>query len=288
MTAIPDPFTAADPAAGETILRVATLNLFGRQAGWDARRTVLINGFRELRPDIIAFQEAVVSDDYDQVVDVLGEDYFIVHHGGRSEDGTGTSLASRWPPGSVRELDLHVTSRVDLSTRWIGKVVVVEILRGSPMGPLLFAHHKPSWQWGYEHERELQAAAAARFIEETLDKRHLHVVLAGDFDATPDSASVRFWMGKQSLDGVSVCYQDAWGSLHPEQPGLTFTPRNPLVVDGEMPLDSGRRIDYIFVRCGTHGPTLATRRCERCFDQPVDGVWASDHFGVVADLGLPS
>jgi hypothetical protein len=27
--------------------------------------------------------------------------------------------------------------------------------------------------------------------------------------------------------------------------------------------------------------------CERLFDRPVDGVWASDHFGVVADLEVP-
>jgi len=26
----------------------------------------------------------------------------------------------------------------------------------------------------------------------------------------------------------------------------------------------------------------------RIFDEPVDGVWASDHFGVVADLALPT
>jgi endonuclease/exonuclease/phosphatase family metal-dependent hydrolase len=24
--------------------------------------------------------------------------------------------------------------------------------------------------------------------------------------------------------------------------------------------------------------------CERLFDQPVEGTWASDHFGVTADL----
>jgi endonuclease/exonuclease/phosphatase family metal-dependent hydrolase len=27
--------------------------------------------------------------------------------------------------------------------------------------------------------------------------------------------------------------------------------------------------------------------CERLFDQPVNGVWASDHFGVTADLAVP-
>ena len=50
-----------------------------------------------------------------------------------------------------------------------------------------------------------------------------------------------------------------------------------------------RRIDYIFVRCGEHeGPTLEIASCERIFDEPVDGVWASDHFGVSADLVTPA
>jgi len=50
-----------------------------------------------------------------------------------------------------------------------------------------------------------------------------------------------------------------------------------------------RRIDYIFVRCDAHGgPTLAISTCARIFDEPIDGVWASDHFGVVADLALPT
>jgi hypothetical protein len=32
-----------------------------------------------------------------------------------------------------------------------------------------------------------------------------------------------------------------------------------------------------------HGPTLEVR-CEPLFDEPHDGVWASDHFGVTANL----
>lgn len=53
-----------------------------------------------------------------------------------------------------------------------------------------------------------------------------------------------------------VADQDAWEALHPVDPGHTFTPRNPLVRAGEMPLESGRRIDYVMVRSGVHGPTL--------------------------------
>ncbi|MFL5339674.1 MAG: endonuclease/exonuclease/phosphatase family protein, partial [Gemmataceae bacterium] len=59
----------------------------------------------------------------------------------------------------------------------------------------------------------------------------------------------------------------------------------PLVVDWDWPF---RRIDYIFVRCGEHGgPTLAISDCRVIFDGPIDGTWASDHFGVMADLVPP-
>jgi endonuclease/exonuclease/phosphatase family metal-dependent hydrolase len=83
-----------------------------------------------------------------------------------------------------------------------------------------------------------------------------------------------------------VCYRDAWESAHPGEPGHTFTPRNPLLAGRDWPF---RRIDYIFVRCGEHdGPTLDITSCERVFDEPSDGVWATDHFGLVADLAIPT
>jgi endonuclease/exonuclease/phosphatase family metal-dependent hydrolase len=41
------------------------------------------------------------------------------------------------------------------------------------------------------------------------------------------------------------------------------------------------------VRCDERGPTLRIKSAARLFDQPVHGVFASDHFGVVADLELP-
>jgi endonuclease/exonuclease/phosphatase family metal-dependent hydrolase len=49
-----------------------------------------------------------------------------------------------------------------------------------------------------------------------------------------------------------------------------------------------RRVDYIFLRFGAHGGTaLDIAACERIFDELVNGVWASDHFGLVADLARP-
>src|SRR5829696_7538982 len=136
--------------------------------------------------------------------------------------------------------------------------------------------------------RASDAGRVGRAIERTVEGRDLHVVLAGDLDATPDAASVRFWRGRQSLGGMSVCYRDAWGSTHPDEPGHTFTAENPLVTaeNWDWELELGRRIDHVFVRCTDHGPTLDIRNCKRIFDKPIDGVWGSDHFGVVADLSV--
>jgi endonuclease/exonuclease/phosphatase family metal-dependent hydrolase len=164
--------------------------------------------------------------------------------------------------------------------------LAAEVQAPEPIGPLLFVYHNPSWQLAYEYERELQAVAAARFIEKFVGNRTMHIVLAADLDADPAAASARFWTGRQALDGMSVCYRDAWESTHPGEPGHTFTPDNPLMIGEDWPF---RRIDYIFVRCGDHvGPTLMVSGCNRIFDEPVDGVWASDHFGLVADLEVPT
>ncbi len=190
-------------------MRVATLNLWGRRGAWDERRLVLIDGFRRLQPDLVAFQWAVVGDGYDQVTDILGTGYHIAHQASRERDGTGLSIASRWEVGKVWEETLHVTPRVDPS-----KIAVAEILApDSLIGTLLFAHHNASWQLSFERERELQAVAGSRLVEDLLGKQEIsHVVLAGDFNAAPDSASVRFWKGLQSLGDTSVCYRDVWES----------------------------------------------------------------------------
>lgn len=264
------------------MIRVATLNLWGQSGPWAQRRSVVVDGLREIGPDLVAFQEAIKTDEYDQVRDVLDSDFHMIHQAVRGPEGSGVSIASRWPVDAVREVDLHVTPRTadDQCTTLVAKILVPD-----PIGPLLFVNHFPSWRLNFELERELQAAVAAQFIEARAAHESMHVLLAGDLDADPHAASIRFWSGRQSLGGMSVCYRDAWESAHSDEPGHTFTPRNALMTDWDWPF---RRIDYIFVRCGAHGgPTLVIASCERIFDEPVDGVWASDHFGLVADLTMP-
>lgn len=52
--------------------------------------------------------------------------------------------------------------------------------------------------------------------------RALPTIIAGDLNAGPDAASVRFLTGRQSLSGRSVHYHDAW-PVAGDGPGHTWS-----------------------------------------------------------------
>jgi endonuclease/exonuclease/phosphatase family metal-dependent hydrolase len=231
-------------------MTVLTYNLLSPDhADWPSRRLPIRDELGRLRPDVVALQECVLTPDYDQCADLLGSDYQIVWHSAWSGDGVGAALASRWPVLDDREVDLHVTSR-----------------------------DRP----------ERQAVVTAQAVESEIAGRDRHVVVLGDFDDTPDSASIRYWTGRQSLDGTSVAYRDAWEAVHGGAAGHTFSADNPLTRAGEMALELGRRIDYVLVRCGVHGPSLDIAGCRLVLNSATGGVWPSDHYGVLAALTAPS
>jgi len=262
------------------VIRVATLNLWMRSGDWPARRRVLRDGFAALSADVIGFQEVETDERGDSVAEILGDEYEIRHQRtGLLGDGNGAAIASRHPITGWHEVDLQLGAR---TADFPATTLIAEV---DGPEPLLFVNHLPSWKPQLEYERERQTVAAVRRIEALVAERARHVVLAGDLDATPESASVRFLRGLQSLDGTSTYFHDAWETAHPGDPGHTFTRRNPLMLaDSDVRVEVDRRIDHVLVRADERGPTLAVRRCELLFSAPVDGVWASDHFGLVADL----
>ena len=272
-------------ATSPPTLRVLSLNLFGRQADWPARQALLRDGLARLQPDLIAFQEAIVDDDGDQVTGLLDAGFHVAYQSvGLLGDGNhGAAIASRWPIRERWEIDLHPPGqRLDYPCG----ALIADIAAPPPFAPLHFAAYGPWYPCPAEAERERQASAVASAIERIAATRSVHVLLAGDFNATPETASMRFWTGQQSLAGLSVCYQDGWGWHHRDLPaaaGHTFAPRNPLTRIDEPRLEAGRRIDYVLQRCGPHGPTLQLRGCEVVFTAPMGNTWASDHFGILAE-----
>jgi len=258
------------------------MNLLGEQQQWPERRPLLSQGLGALAPDLLALQEVTPT-----TLDDLfaGTSFHIVKDSRGKADGKGIAIISRWPIRTVHEIPQpRAADSLSAST-----AVIVEL--PPPLGPLLFVNHKPDWQLDRQRQREEQAVAVASYIEDLLADNPMPTVVAGDFDATPDSSTIRFWTGRQSLDHTSVCYADAWANTNPDDPGHTFTPTNamlPKADDGIWARELGRRIDYVLVRVGQSTPSLDVTSCERIFTQPVAGHWVSDHFGLVADLAIPT
>lgn len=255
-------------------MRVLSMNLWARHGDWDTRRRLLHDLVAELDPDLLVLQETVSTEGDDQVRDLLGEEHEIAHSTVRDPDGMGITTASRWPIRAAHELDLRAGSRTGdfPATALLAQV-------DTPDGPLVLVNHFPSWKLHLEAERCAQALLVGRAVEELAPDLEAPVVVAGDLDADADADSVRFWTGRHPLDGFSVCYRDAWDAVHPDRPGHTYTPENPLMADGDWPF---RRIDHVLVRCAEHGgPALRIRDCRVVGDDPP----ASDHHGVIADLG---
>lgn len=260
-------------------MRVVTLNIWGGGKDWPERLRALRAGFERWAPDLVTLQEVRRTDEEDQAREILGEDYRLVHQSERGTNHEGVATGSRWPIEEVFEVELPL---VDPYSGFFATALVTEIAAPEPYGRVLMVNYLPSWRLDQAYEREQQAVATADRLEALVADKPGHVIVAGDLDADPMATSIRFWTGRHSLDGRSVCYRDAWESAGTGD-GDTFCAGSPYVADWDLPF---RRLDYVLVRCAAHGgPTLPIGDCRRVFDGPDDT--GSDHYGVLADLRPP-
>ncbi|TCO19241.1 endonuclease/exonuclease/phosphatase family metal-dependent hydrolase [Kribbella steppae] len=266
-------------------IRVLTMNV-QHDAG-DPRRTELINAeLRRLTPDLVALQEVCYPGRSDQLAELV-EGTGLTHTTHQADvlksDWTdGTAFATRWPHRVV-DVQEHRAS-ADSDVHWWTLAAAVDV---PELGELLFIQPATPWRLDQAAAREEQLLAAVE-----LDEQHrfrLPSIIAGDLNATPKSAGIRFLTGLQALGGRSTQYHDAW-AVGGDGTGFTWTVANPLAA-AEIERLIGqtrhrRRIDYVFVGSAHSHPAARARvlHAELIGDAPVGGVWLSDHFGVLADL----
>jgi endonuclease/exonuclease/phosphatase family metal-dependent hydrolase len=139
-----------------------------------------------------------------------------------------------------------------------------------------------SWEMWQAPRREKQVVALDEFVHE--NPGDLPVVIGGDFNTSPDSAAIMFLTGKMSLQGRGTYYRDAWQRRHPFERGATWSDKNPYTVRW---IERNRRLDYLFVGQIRDDGWGAILDCRVVLDMPgPDGTFASDHFGVYAEIGL--
>lgn len=271
-------------------LRVVTLNVWNTEGESDRRLKAINKELRRLDPDLVAFQEVVQTAEVRSLDTLLdGMDLQHTHQADLQRFNPpfadrygGSAVATRWPHQAVEALDLRLPEAADVP--WATLAVTVQL---PDIGEMLFIGATAAWRLSAEAARERQAVMIA-----DLDARHrreLPTLIAGDFNANPDAASIRFLTGRQSLQGRSVLYHDAW-SVAGEGPGYTWTVDNPNAAAGAKQIvgqpGHRSRFDYVMVGSWDAHPKAHARveAARLAFDRQIDGIWASDHFGLVVDL----
>ncbi len=266
------------------ILRVVTLNIWNNQGPWPERLRLIRRELEALAPHLIALQEVLHLDgggNQDQaqaIADGLGYHCAFAsawHIGGGLQ--FGNALLARWPIVEAQNFILPVEP--DDETRGLLYALV-----DAPCGRVpVFVTHL-SWQLHRSDVRQQQVAMIATKVRElapTDKDGGFPPIIMGDFNAEPDSDEIRYLRGYNARLGRSVYFADCFAAAGDGSPGYTYARENPFALRAHEP---SRRLDYIFVRGPDdryRGEPLSARVC---FDEQVDGVFPSDHFGVVASI----
>ena len=281
-------------------LRILTLNIGSLlEPRWDERRHLIVDGINQLEPDVVCLQE--VCDSHERpntgrwIAEHATEEWYSEFGGFDVGDAVlfGSSVLSRWP------IDDHVVHRLPVGAdpNDTVKSVAWELFHATTAGLDLFSTHLAPAPDDQPH-RMLQVAAIDRLIKAARgpsdgsvfdpERGAMPPLLCGDFNAEPDSDEIRFLTSLTNIEGHATFYQDAWRVAGDGSPGYT----NDWTLGGMAALLNvhRKRIDYIFVgdpflRAGNGGRVLS---CTRVFDEPVDGLLASDHCGMLAEVIWPT
>ena len=269
-------------AAGD-LVRVLQLNVWARYGPYRTREGLLRRGIALLAPDLIALQEVdVAPKGGNQAAELLGPlGYQIAFEArpGNDRGDPGIAIASRHPMGDPQVMELGHE----------GVAMAARISIGEKQ--LWFCCAVPqSWWPNREGEREDGCVVLDEGLPDLAKDDELPPILAGDFDATPDSASIRFLKGLQSLQGRSTHWVDTFAVAGDGSPGYTWSSSNPYVAPFSAAMfaepDHHRRIDYVFVGSPfTWKPRVVVRSAAVVLTERGDHA-PSDHYGVLADLDL--
>jgi endonuclease/exonuclease/phosphatase family metal-dependent hydrolase len=279
-------------------MKLVTLNLWGTEPPLEQRLALAARQLRALAPDVIALQEVRPLDGAAgrTTAEALATELGMHAHYAQSvawqagEAGyaaagqEGLALITRAPLGEARVLRLPQARPADVRILLSGRVAT----DGGPIWVhVTHLHYRLDDGVAREHQ-VLAIDDAIRALGR--DKTDSPQILCGDFNATPDSDELRFLRGLTTLGGRRTHFQDAWLRLHrepepgdgPEQ-GITWSSDNELTRPLRS-LDIDRRIDYVLVTSRKKDGRGTIRECKVVMTEREQGICASDHYGVYADV----
>ena len=260
-------------------MRLLTWNLWWRFGDWRARQGAIVSVLRAADADVVGLQEVWATPEANQA-EVLATELGLhwvwspsptperwQQHTGEHDVAVGNAVMSRWPVADHRREVLPGAGGGP------GDRTVLHALVDAPGGTLpFFTTHLDAAVDG-STTRCAQVAAVARFVASHPGARP--PVLTGDFNAEPDSDEMRILGGHLTAPTVpGLVLVDAWRWAEYGDPGFTWDRRNP-----HIRASPSARVDYVLVGLGTDVADVRV-----VGDGPVEGIWPSDHAGVLVDL----
>lgn len=269
---------------GGTHLRVLTWNLWGRFGPWEQREQRIAAVLAEQDADVVCLQESWIEPGATEAERLAAASGDFDHASAEAPAGladrvlAGNAVLSRWP---IRNAE----------TCWLpspdGGVAYRHALFATvdaPFATFLVASTHLDHRFDASASRCAQAARLAQAVAQRRGdpETAFPVVVAGDFNAVPDSDEIRQLTGRRSPPVAGLVFTDAWEVAGDGTPGHTWaaTPHQPHTAWPR------RRLDYVFVSWPRPKPLGNPVRCAVVGADAVGAppLLPSDHFAVVADL----
>jgi endonuclease/exonuclease/phosphatase family metal-dependent hydrolase len=258
----------------DKIVRIMSLNVlhgYPEYADLRHRMSLIAREIQELDVDIVALQEVPSTRGFEDGAHFLaletGMNYLYLRaNGNRPLIGFEEGIAI------LSKYDLVEPSFTELGPRagFFEHRVALGVTSRTPQGDLdIVVTHLTNG------DPELNFGQTNSLEEFVRSRRKRPVIVAGDFNASEDSAQIAH---------LSSLWTDVYRAYQAEDPGLTCCVNNLKAPPGE-PLEE--RIDYVFLSQGTEGD-IRIRHVDLVANEPRSvkngWQWLSDHIGLVVTV----
>jgi endonuclease/exonuclease/phosphatase family metal-dependent hydrolase len=268
-------------------IRVLTWNLWWRFGPWLARASAIRTVLHEASADICGFQEVWSEEGHNLAGELAAEL-------GMQWTWAASPRSERWQarlPGCTAEVGHAILARWPIRERAVLPLPAggsgddsrhaLFCLVESPDGriPVVTTQLSPA-PW----ESATRCDQVRALVQLLADRRRedYPAVLLGDLNAEPDSDEVRLMCGQKTAPAPErFCLVDAWRYAPSDAIPWTWDRENPHV---RSTMEPSSRIDYVLVGLPRDDRRGHVRSVARIGSAPVDGVWPSDHAGVLAEL----
>lgn len=272
------------------MLRVTTLNLWRDNYLKKERLDLTVNAIKNANPTVVTLQEVTSATELGYlttahyIADKTG--MIVVVYNNPDEEEIGTAILSNLPADFSQEVRL---------TDRNGKAVYAELVH--PKRNILIATAHLSWGSLAEGDRLEEARKLDSIISNKISmgsgkiKDNYIGLITGDFNSLPDSPTLNYLRGKLLIEGKNTLWVDSWE--HKDVPGYTssLTNKNAHITANGSGLNPllrmpERRIDYILSFGYAYGRSGSFVDSGLFAHHPTNGLFASDHFGVLATINL--